>query len=382
MQSFHHGGWSPQIPEVSILSVKSSLLLFAAGWVLLAVATQPAQASDTTQISATPSTAFTETFPLFDGNVPASQAQLLWLAAREDAGMQATIGYIGSVNGSTGTLSSIREDFVNCRESISLAATPVDIRNGLTDLRRITESFRGETDARLREAGGNPEILRELVKAAPSGNPVVTRAEDQYWETRMHQGLSDLDQWAGQAESTITQLKENGYETTSAQEKLTEITTMRSTLETAFRTRNDTDIDQARKTIHDATVEYAQTLRGAKKIVPEREMEGNLLDLGEGVLTRSGMMNANLTSLGINCTKTRVLVEAGHARIATTVEQVNAGDVRGARTTLAQLNETIRSLRDEYRVILVREDLPLSTAQGVLSVAQSLDVMSVRLGAF
>jgi hypothetical protein len=364
------------------VSVKSSLLLFAAGWVLLAAATQPAQASGTTQMSVTPSTAVTETFPVFDGQVTSSQVQLLWLSAREDAGMQATIGYLVSINGSVGTLPSIRGDYVNCRRSISLATTPAGIRNDLADLRRITESFRRETDARIRDAGGNPETLRRIVKEAASEDPAVTLAENQYWETRTQRGLSDFDQWVGQAEDTITRLQESGYETTSTQEKLTEITTMRSTLETAFRARNDSDIDQARKTIHDKTVEYAQTLRAAKKIVPEREMEGNLLDQGDGILTRSGMMNANLTSLGINCTKTRTLVETGHALIATTGSQVNAGDVRGARTTLAQLNETVRSLRDEYRGILVREDLPQSTAQGVLSVAQSLDVMSVRLGAF
>jgi hypothetical protein len=194
-------------------------------------------------------------------------------------------------------------------------------------------------------------------------------------------GLSDFDQWVQQAGSTMTQLGENGYETSSAQEKLTEITTMRSTLEKAFLERNDAGIDQARKTIHDATVAYAQDVRAAKKIVPEREREGNLLDQGEAVLTRSGMMNANLTFLGIDCAKTRALVGTGHARIATTLVQVHAGDVRGARTTLAQLNETVRALRDDYRGILVREDLPQTTARGVLSVAQSLDMMSVRLGA-
>ena len=364
------------------MSAKSSLLLFAAGWLLLAVATLPAQASGLTQTSATPSTVVTGTFPLFDDQVPSSQAHLLWLAAREDVGMQATIGYIASINGSTSTLSSIHGDFVNCQGSISHATTPADIRDGLADLRRITESFRGETDARLREAGGNPEKLWRVVQNATSGNPAVAQAEDLYWETRMRVGLSDFDQWVDQAKSTITQLQENGYETTSAQENLTEITTMRSTLEISFRARNDADIDQERKTIHGATVEYAQAIRASKKIVPEREMEGNLLDQGEGVLTRSGMMNANLTSLGINCTKTRVLVETGHAQIAATIAQVNAGDVRGARSTLAQLNETIRFLRDDYRGILVREDLPQTTAQGVLSVAQSLDVMSVRLGAF
>lgn len=368
--------------RLSDMPAKSSLLLFATGWVLLAVATLPAQASGSTQASATPSTVVTGTFPLFDDHVQTSQAHLLWLAAREDAAMQTTIGYLDSVNASTTTLSSVHGDFSNCRKSISLAQTSDDLRNDLTDLRRITESFRGEADSRLRESGGNPEKLRQLVLASACMNPAVTREEDRYWEIRTDLGLSDFDAWVQQATGTITQLQESGYETASAQENLTEIITMRSTLETAFRARNDTGIDQERTTIHGKTVEYAQVIRASRKLVPEREMEGNLLDQSEGVLTRSGMMNANLTSLGINCTHTRTLVDVGHSQIADILEQVNAGDVRGARDSLARLNETVRSLRDDYRGILVREDLPQTTAQGVLSVAQSLDVISARLGAF
>ena len=118
---------------------------------------------------------------------------------------------------------------------------------------------------------------------------------------------------------------------------------MRSTLETAFRERNDTNIDQVRKAVHDATADYAQAVRGAQKIIPEREMEGNLLDQGEGVLTRSGTMNANLTSLGVDCSKARVLAGTGHDQIAATLAQVHAGDVPGARVSLAQLNAAIRS---------------------------------------
>jgi hypothetical protein len=364
------------------VSAKSSFLLFAVGWVLLAAATLPAQASGIlSPASVTPLTVEIGTFPLFDTGVPASQGHLVWLAAREDAGMQVTIGYVASVNGSTAFLTSIHGDFVTCRKSISLAKTPADIRNSLEDLRRITESFREETDARLRETGGNPEKLRKLVQES-ADNPDVIQAEDRYWETRMHLGLSDFDYWVQRAGSSVTQLQEGGYETASSKEKLTEITTMRSTLETAFRARNDTDIDQARTTIHSATLAYAQGIRATKKIVTEYETGGNLLDQSEGVLTRSGMMNANLTSLRINCTNTRDQVEAGHAQITATLAQIHAGDVRGARTTLAQLNQTVLSLRNDYRAILIREDLPDTTAQDVLSVAQSLDVLSARLGTF
>jgi hypothetical protein len=94
------------------MSSKSSLMLFAAGWLLLAFATLPAPASGaTTQEPATPGTVVTETFPLFDDQITVRQAHIAWLAAKEDTGMQATMHYLASANGSAGALSSINRDF-------------------------------------------------------------------------------------------------------------------------------------------------------------------------------------------------------------------------------------------------------------------------------
>lgn len=176
----------------NVMSAKSSLLLFAAGWILLAMATLPSQASGApVPVSVTPPTAVTGTFPLVDDQVPPGQAHLLRLSAREDAGMQATITYLDSVNGSTGTLSPIHGDFVNCQENISRSITSADLRDDAPDLRRIAELFRGETDARFQEAGGNTETPGQAVQLGTSGNPAGTQAKDRYWETSMCPGLPD-----------------------------------------------------------------------------------------------------------------------------------------------------------------------------------------------
>jgi|SRR5208337_1457322 len=176
----------------NVMSAKSSLLLFAAGWILLAIATLPAQASGApVPVSVTTPTAVTGTFPLVNDQIPPGQVHLLRLSAREDAGMQATITYLDSVNGSTGTLSPIHGDFVNCQENISRSITSADIRDSAADLRGITELFRGETDALLQEAGGNTETLGQAVRLGTSGNPAGTQAEDRYWESSMRPGIPD-----------------------------------------------------------------------------------------------------------------------------------------------------------------------------------------------
>ena len=67
---------------------------------------------------------------------------------------------------------------------------------------------------------------------------------------------------------------------------------MRDSLANALRARDNTGIEQARETIHAASIEYATAVRSAKKTSSENEQMATILDQSEGVLTRSGMMNA------------------------------------------------------------------------------------------
>lgn len=362
------------------MSSKSSLMLFAVGWVLLALATLPVQASGTTQQEeAAPGPAIAGTFPLFDDRIGVRQAHIAWLAAKEDAGMQATMRYLAGINGSTGSLSSINRDFRIFLEGTLHAGTEEKLQSGLAAMCSTMDLFRRETDAHLNAAGGNPADLRAYVQPAVAGSPAIALLEDQYWSTRSVTELSDFDQWVSQISVPMRQLQVSGYEVTTAQEKLAEITALRDSLANALRARDDTGIEQAREAIHAASIEYARMLRDVQKTRSEYEQMATILEQSTGVLTRSGMMNAELSSLGINCTQAQALIETGHSQISAVQAQVNAGNSREARAAISGFLGTLESLRDAYRQILVREDLPRTTAQGVLSVAQSIDRMSVRM---
>ncbi|MGA2122438.1 MAG: hypothetical protein ABSG49_10430 [Methanoregula sp.] len=241
--------------------------------------------------------------------------------------------------------------------------------------------FRTETDVQMKTAGGNPADLNVQVQSAVAGTPVINVPGDQYWDTRSSTELTDFDQWVGRVSVPVSQLQGSGYEVTTAQEKLTEITSMRSSLANALWARNDASTEEPRETIHAASIDYETMVRNVKKTGSESEEVRTTIDQSEGVLTRSGMMNADLKSLGINCTQTQRLVETGHYQISTIQTQMKTGNAPGARATLSQFKDTLQSLRDAYRGILIREDLPQTTAQGVLSVAQSLDVISARMNA-
>jgi hypothetical protein len=105
-----------------------------------------------------------------------------------------------------------------------------------------------------------------------------------------------------------------------------------------------------------------------------------VLSHSEGVMTRVRMINATLRHLRIDCSELDSLAGIGASQLITVQAMVRAGNRPGTRTSLSQFRETVTSLRNAYRAVLVREDLPGETAHGVLSVAQSLDVTAVQAG--
>jgi hypothetical protein len=93
------------------------------------------------------------------------------------------------------------------------------------------------------------------------------------------------------------------------------------------------------------------------------------------------MVNANLNHSGIDTTRAEELVMTGKTQILVVQNLSLDSDIAGARASLSEFQNTLIALRNIYRGILINEDLPQATAQGVLSVAQSLDVTAAQIGA-
>ncbi|MDP3563924.1 MAG: hypothetical protein Q8R70_05485, partial [Methanoregula sp.] len=111
-------------------------------------------------------------------------------------------------------------------------------------------------------------------------------------------------------------------------------------------------------------------------------MDTNLrqeIEQGRAMMTRAGMVNADLQMRGLTNVSAGTYVAAGITQLAVASSQLDKGNTEGAKATLQQFRATVKSLRDSYRLVLVKEDLPQATAQGVLSVAQSLDITAARM---
>jgi hypothetical protein len=321
-----------------------------------------------------------DTFPVIENQLVVRQAHLVYLAVKEETGMQATIRYIAARSGSAGSLSALMVKTDTSVHAIGSAGSDTALDAELENLRDITLQFRRETDRQMDSIGGDPVALRAEVASAVGTSPELPLLMDRYWKTRETTELSDFDQRVNRARGTLKTLSENGHETAPAQEKLEEIVAMRTELATALRSRNDAGIELAHQKIHAISVEYARIISSVRSSGTDDDRIARTIDQCTGVMTRAGMVNVNLGQSGTDISGADELVMQGKIQILTARNQSRDNDIGGARLTLLQFRETSLSLRDTYRAILAKEDLPLATAQGVLSVAQSFDTTAAQIG--
>jgi hypothetical protein len=358
-----------------------SLFLFVSCWLLLAVLTLPSGAS-AAGVPQTPAAVSepADTFPIIDNPFAVRQAHLVYLAAKEETGMEATISYLSARGGSTGTLSTLRERAGTSIHQLGTAGSDAALDAELENLRGTTRLFREETDRQMKITGGDPQVLRSGIASAVAGNSELTLLMDRYWKIRKSTGLADFDLRMNRARGTLTTLSENGHEITPAQNKLEEIVALRAELAGALQSRNDAGIELAHKKIHAASVEYARMISSTKTRASSDTRVAQTIDECSGVMTRSGMVNARLSQSGVETDRADELVTQGTIRILAAKNQSRASDPEGAKASLRNLKGTLLSLRDTYRTILAREDLPVETAQDVLSAAQSLGTTAARIG--
>lgn len=202
--------------------------------------------------------------------------------------------------------------------------------------------------------------------------------EDRYRPGHEPQYADGPGGMVSQAGTRFGHLPEYMHETPAAQKKFTEITRMQSDITTAFRGRCDAGIEPAKKKIHLA-LEYTRIAREMIKM-PKGTHLRTRIEQAYGVMTRSGMVNADLRSRGVDISVAERLIAAGKTHIATARGLLVAGDTREATLELVKFRKTVLSLSDAYQAILAREDLPEGSAQGVFSVARSLELAGSHTG--
>lgn len=243
------------------MAIRLALLVVAAG-LLLASLTAPAGA--TGAIVTVPQ------FPAMNDAFSVRQAHITWLAAKQEAGMEATISYFAAINGSHAGLSAVKGRFQDTASALPAIKTGEDLEVILQNLRQITREFRQETQLQLEHEGKSNAELSSALHNAVERNGTVRELEDQYWITRRVSELSSFDQFVRASQESIQVLQEYGYEVTPAQERLNQIAALRGEFSAALRSQDYGTAEIIREEIHGSAVSLGQVIESIYRSEPDK----------------------------------------------------------------------------------------------------------------
>jgi hypothetical protein len=188
------------------------------------------------------------------------EAYLLWLAAKQEAGMKATILYISSVNGSTAKLVTVYNCFRSTADLLSAHAGN-NPENALQEFRDLTQQFKEEVHAQMIRAGGSDEELFTAVHRATESDAGVKASEDAYWRIRMEAEPASFDRYVGESAAILAALREYGYDTTAAEESLEQVAALRGDFVSALQSQNYDRAEIIREKIDGAAAGFEAIVR-------------------------------------------------------------------------------------------------------------------------
>lgn len=202
------------------------------------------------------------------GDIAVRQAYLSWLAAEQEAGMNATISFIAANNGSTDGLSSLAKEFHGTAQSIPVQDSRESLDSVLCSLREVTREFQDETRVEITAGSLDEGDLAAAVSAAADGDTRSRSLEDEYWMTRMDSEPAAFDRYIRESQETLSVLQGYGYDVTPAQERLDQIATMRSEYAAALGSHDFGTAEIIREKIQAASVGF----EGCVKTIRETEL--------------------------------------------------------------------------------------------------------------
>lgn len=234
------------------MAIRFAMLVLAAGLLLAGLAV-PASATD-------PVTDSVQDL-LTDEQYAIRQAYISWLAAKQEAGMEATIHYITDINGNPSEIAVLRDQFDAVAKGISAFDTPEDLERTLQDFRHLTRQFREKTEGQLDAAGGSREELAGAVHGAIERDAGVRAAEDHYWNVRMTAEPASFDRYIRESQATLLVLQEHGYTIDPAQEELDRISAMRSEFILSLQSQDYAAAEIIRENIDKTAASFEGTVR-------------------------------------------------------------------------------------------------------------------------
>src|SRR5208337_1898082 len=226
--------------------------------------------------------------PPSDSTTAIRQAHLEWTALQTDVEMNTAITYCTTLFGTdTGNMTGFLAGFRNEESLIPSATDPASLDTITADLRSITSQFRNETIA------------------------------------QMTQGQQALDT-----------LKNEGYDTTSAQRSLDLISFRRPDVVAALGSRNELKIQSMNSEILSMSQQFGQQVDDVQGQVSDDTTTGFLIDQGYRAVARADTINYNLTVILLDISPADSILAQTKKDLASARALQNNGNFESAKTPL------------------------------------------------
>jgi len=316
-----------------------------------------------------------------DNSVASQKAHLAWKAAERETGMTASIAYIDTLNGTTTTtLDQFLAQYREQKAQVATLSTRTGLDNLLREMNKVNMQFRQELRDQMKAGHGRPAELKAQADAAVQGNAALVSLESAYWSTRTTGELANFDIRVQRATNVLSNLTAKGYDTTQAQVKLTQITALRGSLESALDSHDHTQIHEVQQQILTLSQELARIVKDLQVKVPHDRRILYHIHEGNRAVVRAEMINADLRSLDIDTLLAEQYTGAAKTSLAAAQAALDANNTGSTKTSLDAARQDLKSLAQVYRDIAGRYKPGATTSSTLTSTAQALDTTAATMG--
>jgi hypothetical protein len=302
------------------------------------------------------------------------QAHLSWIALSRDAEMNAAITYISTLyETNTSRLNILYAHFRNDEALIPATTTQAGFDNLSREMRTISGSFRDELPPQMTLGYGRWEDLTLRIRAATTNNPYIDEKKAAYWNIRRANNLEDFDAWIVDAQSTLTYLNIQGYDTSVAQRTHDVIASKRPDLVAALESKNVDQITSVNLAILPLSQQLGQQAADAQGKVSEGEKFQFYIDQGYRAVSRADAVNNDLTAILLDIGPAEPALKKVKVDLSATSKLIRTGNLATTKTPLTLVRTDLKDLSMTYRDIANTADLPQDLTATLRSLVITLD---------
>ncbi|MBI4439735.1 hypothetical protein HY638_02075 [Candidatus Woesearchaeota archaeon] len=266
------------------------------------------------------------------------QASLDVLTKTLEISMDASIGYVNELGGSTSELDSLKSSFLSKREDIRNAKDHASLNSGIGEMANILKSFNTKADADIKANGGNPLVwLAKIVAAAKENEGAINEKKDTYWEVKHEKTLEIFDEQMNAINEVAKFIEDSGWDMAQINGKIGQLSGLRNGLDNALSSKNEIEVAKAQFQIVTAGAELVAVGAPGLEWAYSAQTIAFWLDVASNALEGIDNMLTQFEGIGIDVSELRMV----YSRATSDLNQLqNAYDTKNsalARDALAKL---------------------------------------------